>query len=57
MKWEYSEVMAYLEDKIIHEEATEKEIDIYNDGKRYGKFRKSQYSKLNKEMNREWNAS
>lgn len=54
MKWEYSEVMAYLEYKIINDEATDELMDMYHYGQRYGKLAKVFINKLNKLINKEF---
>ena len=50
---EYSEVIAYLEYKVINNEATDREVEIYNRGIYGAELSKGLIAKLKRNMNKE----
>jgi arsenate reductase-like glutaredoxin family protein len=55
-KWLKSEVISYLEEKILEDKATDEEMEFYEKYIWFGKFnRKSDtYKRLLREMKEEW---
>lgn len=55
VKWSIKEIVAYLEEKILNDEATYKEVDWYEQYKYTGKYEKSWVLvHLINEMNKEY---